>query len=44
MLQQTTVATVTPRFHSWMKSFPTIVDLAVAPEQRILSAWEGLGY
>jgi A/G-specific adenine glycosylase len=44
MLQQTTVATVTPRFHSWMKSFPTVVDLASAPEQRILSAWEGLGY
>jgi len=44
MLQQTTVATVTPRFHSWMESFPTVADLAAAPEQRILSAWEGLGY
>lgn len=44
MLQQTTVATVTPRFHAWLESFPTITDLASAPEQRILSAWEGLGY
>jgi len=44
MLQQTTVATVTPRFHAWLQSFPTIADLASAPEQRILTAWEGLGY
>ena len=44
MLQQTTVATVTPRFHAWMKTFPTIADLAAAPEQQVLSAWEGLGY
>lgn len=44
MLQQTTVATVMPRFHAWMENFPTITDLASATEQRILSAWEGLGY
>ena len=44
MLQQTTVATVTPRFHTWMENFPTVTALADAPEQRILSAWEGLGY
>jgi A/G-specific adenine glycosylase len=44
MLQQTTVATVTPRFASWMRLFPTIEDLATASEQEILSAWEGLGY
>ena len=37
MLQQTTVATVTPRFHEWMRRFPTIRDLAAASEQEILS-------
>ena len=44
MLQQTTVATVTPRFHEWMRRFPSIGDLAAASEQEILAAWEGLGY
>jgi len=44
MLQQTTVATVTPRFHDWMTKFPTLADLASATEQEVLSAWEGLGY
>jgi len=44
MLQQTTVATVTPRFAAWMKRFPDIAALAVASEQDVLSAWEGLGY
>lgn len=44
MLQQTTVATVTPRFAAWMRLFPTIDNLAAASEQDILSAWEGLGY
>lgn len=44
MLQQTTVATVTPRFAAWMRLFPTIGDLAGASEQEVLSAWEGLGY
>jgi A/G-specific adenine glycosylase len=44
MLQQTTVTTVTPRFHLWMKRFPTLHDLASAEEQEVLAAWEGLGY
>ena len=44
MLQQTTVATVTPRFTAWMRLFPTIADLAAASEQEVLAAWEGLGY
>jgi A/G-specific adenine glycosylase len=44
MLQQTTVATVMPRFLSWMRLFPTIADLAAASEQEVLAAWEGLGY
>ena len=44
MLQQTTVTTVKPRFHAWMKRFPSISDLAEAAEQEVLAAWEGLGY
>lgn len=44
MLQQTTVATVTPRFLAWMKKFPRIADLASAKEQDVLAAWQGLGY
>ncbi len=44
MLQQTTVATVIPRFADWMKRFPSLSALAAASEQEVLSAWEGLGY
>ena len=44
MLQQTTVATVAPRFAAWMMRFPSLTDLAVATEQEVLAAWEGLGY
>jgi A/G-specific adenine glycosylase len=44
MLQQTTVTTVTPRYHAWMRRFPSIHALASASESEVLSAWEGLGY
>ena len=44
MLQQTTVATVIPRFHQFLQNFPTIHDLARADEQEVLRAWAGLGY
>lgn len=44
MLQQTTVATVMPRFGAWMRRFPDLPALAAAGEREILSAWEGLGY
>jgi A/G-specific adenine glycosylase len=44
MLQQTRVETVIPYFERWMRQFPTLQALASAPEQEILSAWEGLGY
>ncbi len=44
MLQQTTVATVGPRFENFLKEFPTLNDLAGADEQRVLRLWEGLGY
>jgi len=44
MLQQTTVATVTPRFAEWMQIFPEVFQLAAASEGQVLKAWQGLGY
>src|SRR5512142_1128202 len=44
MLQQTRVEAVIPYFQRWMERFPTIADLAKAPEREVLRAWEGLGY
>ncbi|KAB2644213.1 MAG: A/G-specific adenine glycosylase [Verrucomicrobia bacterium] len=44
MLQQTTVATITPRFLIWMELFPTLEMLAQASEEAVLGAWQGLGY
>jgi A/G-specific adenine glycosylase len=44
MLQQTTVATVAPRFERFLQAFPTLADLAAADEQAVLREWEGLGY
>ncbi|TLS35708.1 A/G-specific adenine glycosylase [Pseudalkalibacillus caeni] len=44
MLQQTKVDTVIPYFKRFIESFPTVYDLAAAPEDKVLKAWEGLGY
>lgn len=44
MLQQTQVITVIPYYERFLSWFPTIVDLAQAPEEKLLKAWEGLGY
>ncbi|WP_223067116.1 A/G-specific adenine glycosylase [Paenibacillus caui] len=44
MLQQTRVDTVIPYFHRFIERFPTIADLAEAPEEEVLKCWEGLGY
>ncbi len=44
MLQQTTVATVTPRFERFVARWPTIEGLAAAKDEDILSEWAGLGY
>jgi len=44
MLQQTQVDTVIPYYHRFLESFPTVHDLANAPQDRILKSWEGLGY
>ncbi len=44
MLQQTQVQTVIPYYERFMAKFPTVADLAAAPEPELLKAWEGLGY
>lgn len=44
MLQQTTVAAVTPRFERFLARWPTIEALAAAPEADVLGEWAGLGY
>jgi len=44
MLQQTQIKTVIPYYYNWLEKFPTINDVAIADEQQILKAWEGLGY
>lgn len=44
MLQQTQVQTVIPYYLNFMAMFPTVADLAQAPEEQLLKAWQGLGY
>jgi A/G-specific adenine glycosylase len=44
MLQQTQVKTVIPYYQCWLQIFPTVADLAQADRQKVLKAWEGLGY
>ena len=44
MLQQTRVDTVIPYYERFLEWFPTVESLAEASEERLLKAWEGLGY
>ena len=44
MLQQTTVATVTPRFAAWTARWPDFASLAAASDDDVMAAWAGLGY
>jgi len=44
MLQQTTVATVVPRYERFVARWPTIEALAAAPDEQIMQEWAGLGY
>lgn len=44
MLQQTQVVTVIPYYERFLTWFPTVQSLADAPEEKLLKAWEGLGY
>jgi A/G-specific adenine glycosylase len=44
MLQQTRVASVVEHYESFLRKFPTILALALAPESEVLATWSGLGY
>ena len=44
MLQQTTVAAVTPRYARFLARFPDIQALARAPWEEVAEEWAGLGY
>ena len=44
ILQQTRVLQGTPYYLAFLMSFPTIEDLANAPEDKVLKMWQGLGY
>ncbi|MBM3293922.1 MAG: A/G-specific adenine glycosylase [Candidatus Aminicenantes bacterium] len=44
MLQQTTVSAVIPYYERWLDAFPDIRTLARSPLQKVLRAWQGLGY
>lgn len=44
MLQQTRVDTAIPYFERFQEAYPTVEELAAAPEEEVLSHWAGLGY
>ncbi|MDV6169311.1 A/G-specific adenine glycosylase [Flavobacterium sp. DG1-102-2] len=44
MLQQTRVAQGLPYFLRFIEAFPTVQDMADAPEEQVLKLWQGLGY
>ena len=44
MLQQTTVAAVTPKYSAFLRRFPDVRSLAAASEDDVLRQWAGLGY
>jgi A/G-specific adenine glycosylase len=44
MLQQTTVAAVRGYFDTFVARWPTVGELAAAPDAAVMAAWAGLGY
>ena len=44
MLQQTKVAQMLPYYNRFLEEFPSILDLSLASEDKVLKLWEGLGY
>ena len=44
MLQQTRTETVKSYYNRFLALFPTVADLAHAPQEQVLKVWEGLGY
>ena len=44
MLQQTRVQAATPYIRAFLRRWPTVRDLAAAPDNEVLAMWAGLGY
>ncbi len=44
ILQQTRVQQGLPYYEKFIEHFPTIDDLAMAKEEKVLKLWQGLGY
>ncbi len=44
MLQQTRIDQGTPYYERFLARFPTVQDLADAPQDDVMKLWEGLGY
>jgi len=44
MLQQTRVAVVIEHYRAFLARFPSLLSLALAPEDEVLAQWSGLGY
>jgi A/G-specific adenine glycosylase len=44
ILQQTRVNQGLPYYQKFIEAFPSVFDLAKAPEQKVLRLWQGLGY
>jgi A/G-specific adenine glycosylase len=44
ILQQTRVVQGMPYYLRFVDAFPTVQDLAKAPEEQVLKLWQGLGY
>ncbi|HLP31837.1 MAG TPA: A/G-specific adenine glycosylase, partial [Bacteroidia bacterium] len=44
ILQQTRVEQGLPYFEQFIKKYPTLKQLAAAPEDDVLKLWQGLGY
>jgi A/G-specific adenine glycosylase len=44
MLQQTRASVVVPYFERWMDLFPDVAALASSELEKVIKAWEGLGY
>ena len=44
MLQQTQVDRVLPKYHEWLTKYPSLEQLAAAPEEDVSATWRPLGY
>src|SRR5687768_12596511 len=44
ILQQTRVEQGLSYYEKFVKAYPTVIDLASAPDEEVYALWEGLGY